>query len=171
MKLMIAEELGSTGALAMFSFHRLSAGNGTKPFKFPPCPGLILPQAPPALPPDETTLTFTAPDVALPGSGFVTVTGIVPAVDAVPEAVSWFDDTKVVAIALPPSETCAPFTNLLPVTLKVKDPVWKLDGATLLNRGTGFSNVTLLDDVALKSATLTAVTVILFEIGSAAGAW
>src|ERR1700690_1088885 len=38
MKPMIASELGSTGALAMFSFQRLSAGNGMNPFKDAPMP-------------------------------------------------------------------------------------------------------------------------------------
>src|SRR5450432_733881 len=38
MKLMIASEFGSTGAPAMFLFQRLSAGNGTNPFKLAPIP-------------------------------------------------------------------------------------------------------------------------------------
>ena len=38
MKLMMASELGSTGAVEMFSFQRLSGGNGTKPFREAPIP-------------------------------------------------------------------------------------------------------------------------------------
>src|SRR5208337_1153334 len=38
MKVMYASEFGSTGALAMFWFQRLSAGNGTNPFRLAPMP-------------------------------------------------------------------------------------------------------------------------------------
>src|SRR5271165_3654419 len=38
MKLMYASEFGSTGALAIFWFQRLSAGNGTNPFRLAPMP-------------------------------------------------------------------------------------------------------------------------------------
>ena len=58
MKLMIAVEFGSTGAEEISVFQALSAGNGTKPLRLPPCPvvkalhaALGLP--PPGEPPDE----------------------------------------------------------------------------------------------------------------------
>src|ERR1035438_6647339 len=41
MKLMIAAEFGSSGALAMLVFQRLLGGKGMYPFKVAPCPGLI----------------------------------------------------------------------------------------------------------------------------------
>src|ERR1039457_3303882 len=41
MKLMIAPEFGSSGALAMFVFQRLLGGKGMNPFKLAPCPRLI----------------------------------------------------------------------------------------------------------------------------------
>jgi hypothetical protein len=74
------------------------------------------------------TLTFSGREVALPGFGFVTVTGIVPVDEVVPDAVSWVLDTKVVVIELPPKETRAPLTKLVPVRASVKEPVPKLAG-------------------------------------------
>jgi hypothetical protein len=41
MKLMIASELGSTGALAMLVFHRLLVRKGTNPFRLPSGPNEI----------------------------------------------------------------------------------------------------------------------------------
>src|SRR5580698_164671 len=41
MKLMMAEEFGSTGALEMLVFQRLLGGKGTKPFKLPSGPWVI----------------------------------------------------------------------------------------------------------------------------------
>src|ERR1039457_2072244 len=41
MKLMIASEFGSSGALAMFVFQRPLDGKGMNPFKLAPCPKLI----------------------------------------------------------------------------------------------------------------------------------
>src|SRR5580658_9915665 len=155
----------------MFLFHRLSDGNGTNPFRLPPCPSVMPPQVPACPPPDDVTVTFTAPELALPGFGLVTNTGIVPAAEAVPDAVSWVADTNVVVIAFPPNETCAPLTKLLPVSVRLKEPVAKEVGATLLRTGTGFSSVTTIENVALESAALTAFTVTVFGLGSALGAW
>lgn len=122
MKLMMAEEFESTGAFAMFAFQRLSAGNGTNPFKLPPCPVAIPLHAFDVLF-AGVTVTLTAPDVAPPGSGLTTVTGMAPVEDIVPDAVSWLGDVNVVAMAFPPKKTCAPLTKLLPVRLKVKGPL------------------------------------------------
>jgi hypothetical protein len=60
MKLMIAVELGSTGALEISWFHKLSAGNGTNPLRLELWPRLIpaqlpgegFPLVPPPLPPE-----------------------------------------------------------------------------------------------------------------------
>ena len=90
-----AAEFGSTGALEMSWFHRLSAGNGTKPPRLPPWPGCITLHASGGgggggggglPPPDEVTCKFTALETLLPGLGFITVTAIVPTVEAVPVA-------------------------------------------------------------------------------------
>jgi hypothetical protein len=53
----------------------------------------------------------------------MTVTGMMPVEDVVPDAVSWLGDVNVVAVALPPNKTCAPLTKLPPVRLRVKDPL------------------------------------------------
>jgi energy-converting hydrogenase Eha subunit C len=66
--------------------------------------------------------------------------------------------------------TCAPLTNLLPVTVNVYAPAAKLVGLTLLTTGVAFHSVTSLDAVALASATETASTVIVFGLGTVAGA-
>jgi hypothetical protein len=47
MKLMIASELGSRGALAMLVFHRLFEGKGTKPSRAPSRPRLRTEQGEP----------------------------------------------------------------------------------------------------------------------------
>lgn len=94
MKLMIAAEFGSTGAFEISVFHRLSDGNGTNPFKLASWPGVIALHAgggggggfPPPL--FDVTCKFTEPDAALPGFGFVTTIAKVPALAAVPVAVS-----------------------------------------------------------------------------------
>jgi len=103
MKFMIAAEFGSTGAFAIFKFHKLSAGKGRKPFRAPPCPVLIPLHALAGgggggggggFPPEGVvTLTLIEPDVLLPGLGLVTVTAYIPAVASEPVAVSLVDDT------------------------------------------------------------------------------
>lgn len=121
MKLISAVEFGSIGAEEMSLFQRLSAGNGMKPLRLPPWPGVITLQAlggggggggGGAL---EVTCTFIAFDVLAPGLGFWTATEIVPAVEAVPVAVSFVAETKIVLIAAPANKTCAPLTKLLPL--------------------------------------------------------
>ena len=118
MKLMIAAEFGSTVALAIFWFHKLSAGKGRKPLRLPPCPTVTPLHASGGgggLPPDDVTVTLKAPDVLLPGFGLLTVTPKLPAVFAEPVAVSVVDETKVVAAEAPPNKTCAPLTKFVPV--------------------------------------------------------
>jgi hypothetical protein len=53
--------------------------------------------------------------VLLPGSGFCTATVYVPEDVALPVAVSWEEETKVVGSAEPLRRTCAPETKLEPV--------------------------------------------------------
>src|SRR5271167_2536947 len=60
MKLMIAFELGSSGALAMFVFHRLLGRKGRNPFKLPSAPRLSLMQEGPCAYPRLETVTVTA---------------------------------------------------------------------------------------------------------------
>jgi hypothetical protein len=91
---MMAAEFVSTGALAIFLFHKLSAGKGRKPFKLPPWPTLIALHAlggggGGGLPPDcDVTVTLIPAEVLLPGFGLLTVTANIPALGAVPFAVS-----------------------------------------------------------------------------------
>jgi len=94
----------------------------------------------------------------------------VPADDAVPLAVSWVDDTNVVAIEVPANFTCAPLTNWLPFSVMENEPLAKVDGVTLFSAGTGFCRVTVLEDFALESAALTAARVTVFGLGTLAGA-
>jgi hypothetical protein len=97
---MIAAEFGSTGALEIFRFHKLSAGKGRKPFKLPPWPVLIPLHAlgggggGGGFPPDGVvTVTFNEPDALLPGLGLVTLIAYIPAVVSEPVAVSFVAET------------------------------------------------------------------------------
>lgn len=87
-----------------------------------------------------------------------------------PLAVSWLDDTKFVASAMPPTKTCAPDTKFPPLIISVYEPRFVAAGVIPLSAGTGFSNVTVLEEVAALDAELVAVTVTLFGLGSEAGA-
>jgi hypothetical protein len=120
--------------------------------------------------PEEVTVTLKAEDVLLPGFGLLTVTPKVPAVDAVPVAVSCVEDTKVVVADAPPKSTCAPFTKFVPVTLSVYAPAAKVAGLTLPMVGVGFHKVTALAALAVESAAETAVMVTVLGFGKLAGA-
>lgn len=85
-KLMMAFELGSTAAPEMSVFQALPAGNGRNPFRLAPCPVLMPLHALEFVAPFTTKLTV--PELALPGSGFVTLMAKFPAVGAFPVAVS-----------------------------------------------------------------------------------
>jgi hypothetical protein len=171
MKLMIALEFASTGAEEMSLFQRLSAGNGTNPFRLALCPRLIPLQLGGGFPPlVEVTCKFCDADVALPGLGFITATANAPAVDSFPVAVSCADDTKVVASGAPARRTCAPLTNPLPFTVIAKAPAGTEVGAMPVSTGTGFCNETVLVLVAVVSAELTARMVTVLEPGTVAGA-
>lgn len=116
------------------------------------------------------TVKFTLDDVLLPGSGFSTLTVYVPALDAFPVAVNCVAELNVVAIAFPFSNTFAPLTNLLPVTVSEKFPVFVDVGLMFVTNGVGFHSVTLLVPLAVVSATLVAFTVTVFGFGRFAGA-
>jgi len=165
---MIAAEFGSTGALAIFWFHKLFAEKVMKPFRLPCTPGVnplhalgggVFP----------VTCTLTDPDEVLPGFGLVTLTENVPGVFAFPVAVSFDALTKVVVSAEPAKVTCAPDTKSLPFTVMAKAPVGKLAGTTLASPGVGFKSVTALVPFALESAALIALTVAEFGSGRLAG--
>jgi len=89
---------------------------------------------------------------------------------AVPAAVSVVDETNVVLSGVPANKTCAPFTNPLPVTVSEIAPTLKVAGFTLAMAGMGLNKVTLLVLVEFELAALTAVIVIVFGFGTAAGA-
>jgi hypothetical protein len=169
--LMIAAEFASTGAEEMSLFQRLSAGNGTNPFRLALCPRLIPLQLGGGLPPlVEVTCKFWEEEVALPGLGFITAMENVPADASLPVAVSCVDDTKVVASGAPARSTCAPPTNPLPSTVIANAPAGTDGGAMPVSTGTGFCNVTALLPVAVASAELTARTVTVLELGTVVGA-
>ena len=108
--------------------------------------------------------------MALPGLGFITAMENVPAEASLPVAVSWVDDTKVVASGAPARRTWAPLAYPLPFTVIANAPAGTDVGAMPVSTGTGFCNVTALLPVAEASAELTARTVTVLELGSVAGA-
>ena len=168
MKLMMAFEFGSTAASEMSVFQALPAGNGRKPFRLAPWPVLMPLHALEFTAPFTTK--FNVPDEALPGSGFVTLMAKVPAVGAVPVAVSCVVETNDVVSALPASITCDPLTKLLPLIVSENAPVLIVDGWMPLSDGIGLSTSTITLPVIEESLVLTAVTVTEFGLGSAAGA-
>jgi hypothetical protein len=97
-----------------------------------------------------------AEDVWAPGSGLLTATAKVPAVGALPVAVSCVEEMKVVFKVAAPRSTCDPLTKLLPVAVTVKFPTLTDGGLRPVNTGIGFSTVTALVAKALESATLLA---------------
>src|SRR5271156_3314102 len=123
------------------------------------------------LPPDcEVTVTLIAPELLLPGFGLLTLTANVPALGADPVAVSCVAETNVVLIAAPPNDTCAPLTNLLPVSVSEDAPAVNVAGLTLLSTGVSFHSVTSLVPFALESAADVALMVIVFGFVRTAGA-
>src|ERR1700733_136444 len=84
------------------------------------------------------TLKATA-ELEDPGLGFVTKTCAfaISAGGAVPVAVSCVAELKVVFNGFPANKTCAPFTNLLPVTTSVKFPPERVVAETNVTMGTG----------------------------------
>ena len=70
----------------------------------------------------------------------------------------------------PPNTTVAPFTKLLPITVREKLPTVMGFGEIEVTRGMGFSTVTAAAAVLRESATLVAVTLTGLGAGNAAGA-
>src|SRR5271154_4393405 len=93
------------------------------------------------------TCAFKLFEGLAPGSGLATSTATAPtwATDAVPVAVSWVLETKVVVRLTPPNETVAPLTKSEPVMVRVKLPTFMDEGDTLEICGMGFQSVTALE--------------------------
>src|SRR5271155_2811493 len=121
MKLMMAFEFGSTAAPEMSVFHAFPAGNGRNPFRLAPCPRLMPLHALEFTAP--FTCKFTVTELALPGSGFITLTAKVPAVGALPMAVSCVAETNEVTRALPASLPGDPATKSLLLAVSENAPV------------------------------------------------
>jgi hypothetical protein len=88
----------------------------------------------------------------------------------VPVAASCVADPNVVRSGVASRKTCAPFTNLLPVTASVKVPVPTLDGLIPVSTGVGFKMLIVLEPLAEESAELVPRTVIGLALGRASGA-
>src|SRR5215469_2926854 len=168
MKLMICAELGSTGAFEMSLFHRLSDGNGTKPPRLAPWPVDICEQLEVCVEP--FTWKFTPEEALLPGSGFCTITENVPALPAVPVAVSCVDETNVVASAVLLNITCAPDTKFVPVSVSEKLPRFVVAGEMPVSVGVGFQRVMAAEPDLVESAALVAVTLTVLGEGGPVGA-
>jgi hypothetical protein len=92
---------------------------------------------------------------------------------AVPEAVNWVDETKVVVElrALPPKLTTAPGTNCEPVNVRVNGPRPITLGETEDNTGIGLSRLTVVEPVAVALPIVAETeTVTAFEEGRGMGA-
>lgn len=94
----------------------------------------------------------------------------VPPDVAFPAAVSCEEELNTVCNTAPFISTCAPETNLLPVTTSVKLPGFTAAGLIPVKTGVGFISVTLLVPLAEESAALVARIVMVFGLGSVAGA-
>src|SRR6266853_5797253 len=87
--------------------------------------------------PPETLTTVTLIALEVDGPGFTTVTGTVPtwAAVAVPVAVSWVEERKVVVSGVVPKSTCAPERKPVPVSVKVNGPTMIDVGETEVRTG------------------------------------
>ena len=106
----------------------------------------------------------------LPGSGFFTATGKVPAVAALPVAVSCVEETKVVVSGELLRRTCAPLMKFVPVMVRENAPRLVEAGEMPAREGVGFQRVTAEEEDFVESAELVAVTVRVLGEGSVAGA-
>ena len=96
--------------------------------------------------------------------------GKIPAVVALPVALSCVEETKVVERATPLRRTCAPETKLLPVMVREKLPRLVEAGETPTSVGVGLRSVTALEADLVMSAALVAVTVTVLGEGRVEGA-
>ena len=115
-------------------------------------------------------VTFTNAVFETSPSGVLTTTGTDDFGDgALPVAVSFDDDTKVVASATPSNATAEPVTNPTPFTVIVKFPAGTGDGLTELMLGSGM----IVTDAApddVGDAVLVARTVTTAGFGTSDGA-
>lgn len=109
-------------------------------------------------------------EVLRPGSGFSTATGNVPALAALPVAVSCVEETNVVGRATLLTRTWAPETKLVPVRVREKLPRLVEAGEMPTREGVGFQRVTAEDEDLVLSAALLAVTEIVLGEGRVEGA-
>ena len=107
------------------------------------------------------TLAITAVEEIVPGSGFFTVTATLPTwlLAAVPVAVNFVEDTRVVFSTVDPNSTLAPAAKCAPFTVRVNAPTGMEAGAIVLTWGIGFSRVTALEAVFVMSAVSAAAIV------------
>src|SRR5579883_3252478 len=84
-----------------------------------------------------------APDFEAPGSGFATVTLVVPAVVIVCVNFSAVEETNAVATAEPSSSIVEPATKPFPFTVTVNVPTLTAAGVKEVIEGAGFSHVTV----------------------------
>ena len=95
-----------------------------------------------------TTCAVRVPDVAEPGSGFVTVNCTLGVCGVtLPVAVSFVLDTNVVLSAVEPIFATAPLTKLLPFKVMVKLPESICGGVAEESCGTGFNKVVTVEAV------------------------
>jgi len=115
------------------------------------------------------TCKFCDADIVPPGLGFITAMANFPADDCLPVAVSFDEETKVVASGAPARRTCAPLTNPPPFTVIAPGSAGTVAGTIEESTGSGFCNVTALLPVALESTELTARTITRLELGMTDG--
>ena len=89
---------------------------------------------------------------------------------AVPDAVNSVAETKWVASACPPKLITDPETNPVPLTVMLKPPTPMLEGLSEVSVTAGLSTVTVAELDFVESATLVAVIVTVFGLGTIAGA-
>ena len=153
----------------MSLFQRLSEGNGRKPLRPASWPTDICEQLEEVCV-EPFTWKLSAEEALLPGPGFSTATENVPAEVALPVAVSFVEETNVVARAELLNSTCAPERKLEPVTVRVKPPRFVEAGEMPVRTGVGLRSVTALEEDFVESAELVAVMVIVLGEGRVAGA-
>ena len=165
---MMLAEFGSTEAEEMSVFHKLLEGKGTNPPRLAPCPVDICEHDDVCVEP--FTWKFSGEEVEEPGSGFSTDSANVPAVVALPVAVSCAEETNVVESGALLRRACAPEMKLEPVMVRVKVPRFVDVGEIPVSVGVGFQSVTAEEADLLESADDVAVTVTVFGEGRVAGA-
>src|ERR1700756_1280491 len=119
-----------------------------------------------------TTWAVRILEVAEPGFGLVTEIPMLPtsAAVAVPTALSWVGETKVVDNCSVPKLTMEPFMKPVPVRASWKLPVVRIVGVSVARTGAAFCNVTAELPDLVESARLVAVTVMELGLGRVAGA-